>query len=140
MAKIFSDDQALSAEGDTPSTRLIDLMSKDAPTLVGQCIAVSTGTTGLTFAGSGGLQIVLQSSLNGTTWNDFSPLTPRLSNNPLSANQLFARRAIPKLGGAKFIRLVYRVGGAVPTGRITADLVPLPVDRFGYQPSGFEVA
>ena len=141
MAEIiyFSEDQALSATGDTPSTGSIDLAAKGAPSLPGKCITITSG--GITFAGNGLLQVVLQTSLNAVAWNDHgAPLTPAMGFSTVPALQVLARRNLPALGGARYLRLVYRISGAVPTGAISAKLEAAPKDRFGYGRSGFEVA
>ncbi|RYG35551.1 MAG: hypothetical protein EON93_06390 [Burkholderiales bacterium] len=131
-----SENQPLTTTGDTPSTGWIDLAARGAPSLVGQCIAITSG--GITFAGNGLLQVVLQSSLNGSSCNDHGEaLTPLMGFSTVPALQVLARRNLPALGGARCLRLVYRVSGAVPTGAISAVLETAPADRFKYGRSGF---
>lgn len=131
---IFSEDQALAALGGTPSA------SVAVSEFIGQVIEVKTGTTGLAFAGNGMLKVVLQSSLNGSNWSDFQALTAAMSVGSLPANQVLVRRRVPQLGGAMFVRLVYRISGAVPAGSISAKMVTLPYDRFKYGASGVMLA
>lgn len=51
--------------------------------------------------------------------------------------QVLARRNLLALGGARYLRLVYRISGAVPTGAISATLETAPKDRFGYGSSEY---
>lgn len=139
MAEIvyFSEDQAFGYRRHAQH-RVDRPGAKGAQSLPGKRITIRR--VGISFAGNGLLQVVLQWSLNGSSWNDHgAPLTPAMGFSTALALQVLARRNLLALGEARYL-LVYRISGAVPTGDISATLETAPKDRFGYGSSGFAVA
>lgn len=139
MIYAFSTEQALNTTGDTISTRALDLLSAEGLSVADGALSVKAGDGGIVMPGGGMLQILLQSSVNGSSWTAHKALTPPLTVATLGGGQQVVEKRTPALGQARYIRLVYRVASGTVTGTITATAAELPEDRFRYQRSGFEI-
>jgi hypothetical protein len=131
----FSDNQALNPTGQTVSASF-DSGAVGAPNVDGQRFVIKSGDVApISFAGAGGMfQVMLQTSLNGTTWGDFQGLCPPLNIKTFAAGATLVTMRIPA-GLPRYLRLAYRVLSGTASGKISATAEALAPDRFGYQPS-----
>jgi hypothetical protein len=139
MIYTFSDQQPLNATGDTTSTRALDLQAVGAPLLANTGLYIRAGADGIEMVGGGMFQVLLETSLDGVAWGVHKRLTPALGVGVIGGGQVLTTAITPALGKSRFVRLAYRVISGTVRGSISAIADALPVNRFGYERSGFEV-
>lgn len=137
----FSDNQTVTAIGDTPSTNSVDTgpVAPGGGKGVGQIVwaFVKTGSA-VTSAGSPTVAVVLQDSADNAAFADVATLAPAAAPAALGANKVIVRTPFP-VPLRRYLRLVYRVTGAVLTGGTFSAFPVRDVDAQQYMPSGFRV-
>lgn len=135
----FSEAQAVTSTGDAASTNVYDTGAA-ADVGIGEEMFVYVKTkAAFTSGGAGTLQVVLQHSVDNSTWTDAQVLTPALALASLTANTVQVRARLP-IGLNRYIRLAYRVATAAMTAGTVDAYLAKDVQASNAYASGFTVA
>lgn len=135
---VFSNAQAVTATGDTPSTNSYDNGPANSGIGYSDLWLIIKTVAAVTSGGAATVQVVLQDSADNASFADVMTLTPALALAALTANKMLAAVRFPGVL-RRYTRVVYRVGTAVLTAGTFSAFPVFDTDLQQYLPSGFKV-
>lgn len=135
---IYSNAQAVTATGDTPSTNSYDHGPGNSGPGAGDLWLIGKTTAAVTSGGAATVQMVLQDSADNATFADVMVASPALAIAALGANKTVAIVRFPG-NVRRYTRVVWRVGTAVLTGGTLSAFPVLDADVQQYLASGFRI-